>query len=362
MIKSLAGGGAERLVVDSLTHADKSKFDYHVAYLLAEGAVHVPAITGGGVPVTCLREFSSGPWPLRLRRLVRDRQIALVHAHSPLVAVAARLVAGVPVVYTEHAVWPNYHPLTRVGNSATFGRNAYAFAVSDEVRSSISSSARGTPVETLRYGVDLGVVEKWRRDPVDVRREFRLPPDSLTVATVANLRPAKGHETLLRGIRQVIGAVPAARFVVVGEGPLKGRLIDQAAELGIEDVVRFAGFREDAGRIVAGADLFVLPSVFDGLSIALIEAMALGTPVAITGVGGNPEVVDDGQHGLVVPPSDPDALARAMIRLLRDAGLRASLGEAAATRAKQLDIRSAVRRHESVYEALLAGRSPQTSA
>jgi glycosyltransferase involved in cell wall biosynthesis len=353
LIKSLGGGGAERLLVDGLAHVDRDRFAYRVVHLLRRENVHVASLENAGFPVTCIGERPRGLWPARLRALIRTEGIDLVHAHSPLMAAGARLVTGVPVVYTEHSLWSSLHPLTRFANRVTFPRNAHAFAVSETVRSSISRAARSGPAETLRYGVDLDVVQAWRRDPVDLPRVFGLPEDALVAVTVANLREVKGHEVLLKAAARVKRVVPNAHFVLVGDGPLRARLARVASDLGVDASVVFAGFRDDAGRIVAGGELFVLPSLSDGLSVALVEAMALGRAVAITSVGGNVEVLGHGGEGLVVPPSDPEALAEAMIALFRDASLRARLGQAAAARARGLDIRLAVRRHEAVYASLL---------
>jgi glycosyltransferase involved in cell wall biosynthesis len=120
--------------------------------------------------------------------------------------------------------------------------------------------------------------------------------------------------------------------------------------------VVFTGFREDAQRLVASADVFALPSIYDGLSIALIEAMALGRGIAMTAAGGNVEAVQSEREGLVVPSRQPGPLADAIVRLLTDRELRARLGEAARRRARAFDIGHAVRRQEDLYDALLLRR------
>jgi glycosyltransferase involved in cell wall biosynthesis len=118
--------------------------------------------------------------------------------------------------------------------------------------------------------------------------------------------------------------------------------------------VVFTGFREDVSRLLAAIDLFVLSSLHEGLSIALMEAMALGKPPVVTWVGGLPELVRDKEEGLLVPPADPAALAAGIDRLLQDAALRDRLGRTARRRAAEFDIRAAVRRMEEVYAELLA--------
>jgi glycosyltransferase involved in cell wall biosynthesis len=123
---------------------------------------------------------------------------------------------------------------------------------------------------------------------------------------------------------------------------------------GLNGTIVFAGFREDALRVASAFDVFALASTYEGLSIALLETMALGKPAVVTRVGGLPEVVDDGVTGLLVPSGSPESLAGAIVRLLKDPGLRDRLGEAGRVRAETFDIRLAVRRTEEVYGELLA--------
>ena len=215
LIKTLGRGGAERLLLDSLEHADHSRFEYQVAYLVRD-APYLVEIRDRGIAVTCLAGRTPVAWPVRLRRLIRSARIDLVHVHSPVMAVAARLVTRVPVVYTEHSAWGSHRWLTRWANRATFGRNAHVFAVADEVRASIR---RSEPViETLHYGIDPRAVQRWLRDRVDVRTEFGIPAAVPVIATVANLRPQKGHRVLLEAAQLVRVAVPDARFVFIGDG------------------------------------------------------------------------------------------------------------------------------------------------
>jgi glycosyltransferase involved in cell wall biosynthesis len=127
-----------------------------------------------------------------------------------------------------------------------------------------------------------------------------------------------------------------------------------ARALGLEQTVVFTGFREDAPRIASCFDVFTLSSEFEGLSIAVIEALALGKPVVVTNVGGLPEVIEDGRQGHIVPTGDAGALADRILRLLRDPELRTRMGAAGRARAKAFDIRRSVGRMEEVYEELLS--------
>ena len=357
LIKGLGRGGAEQILVSSARYGDRSSYRYEVAYLLPWKDAFVPALRDAGIETTCLDGARGTGWIARLRKLIAAHEIGIIHVHSPLVAIGARLRVprGLPIVYTEHNTWSRYHRATYWGNLLTYPRNDHVFAVSNHVRDSVVyprtlSFRRMPPIESLYHGPDpsdLAAV------PMDgARRELGIADEAPVIGTVANLKPHKGHEHLLRAATVVRREIPNARFVFVGQGPMEPKLRDQVRALGLEEMVIFAGFREDAIRLAGTFDVFALPSVHEGLAIALIEAMALGKPAVVTSVGGLPEVVEDGRQGFVVPPADPGALAHAIITVLQDRAIRVSFGEEARRRAEAFSIKSAVQRIEAVYEEL----------
>lgn len=359
VIKGLGRGGAEQLLVSGAPYLDRERYHYQFAYVLPWKDSLVAELSGAGLPVHCLQGARGAGWVGRLRALVRGSGVDLVHAHSPVAAAAARAVAGLRtrIVYTEHNLWSRYHPATHAANLLTFPRNDHVFAVSDEVRASVRypgplRALPMPPLETLHHGLDPAAVATWD-GPEGVREELGIPEGAPVVGTIANFKAAKDHATLLRAAAKVRAELPPVRFVLVGQGPLEPETRKLATELGLGDTVVFAGFRTDAQRLAAAFDLFALSSTYEGLPIALIEAMALGRPAVVTGVGGTPEVVTDGQQGVLVPPRDPDALAEGLLRLLGDDALRARMGAAARERAFDFDIRKAVRRTEQVYAELL---------
>jgi glycosyltransferase involved in cell wall biosynthesis len=361
LIKGLGRGGAEQLLVNAMPHVDRSRFRYEVAYLLAAKNALAADLQRQGIEVTCLDGGMGQSWMRRLRTLTRSHQIDLVHAHLPYAAIGARLALGgrgrPRLVYTEHNVWPSYRPPTYWANLLTFPRNDYVFTVSDQVRKSIRylrivQWLPRPPIETLYHGLDPGAFEL---PPLNgIRDELGIPADAPLVGTVANFRTEKAHADLLRAAVLVRRDVPDVRFVLVGQGPLERQVRRQAEQLGLSDTVIFAGFRTDVPRVAAAIDVFALSSRHEGLSIALLEAMALGKPPVVTRVGGLPELVEHSRQGLLVPPADPLALAAGIVSVLQDRGLRDRLGQAARLRAADFDIRAAVRRMEAVYTTLLS--------
>ena len=316
LIKGLGRGGAEQLLASGAPYLDTGRFEYEMAYLLPWKNALVPAIERAGINVHCL-DGGRPSWVWRLRRFVRARDIDLIHVHSPYAAIGARLAIARDrrrrLVYTEHNVWSRYRTPTYWGNALTYPRNDHVFAVSNSVRDSIRyprilRALDMPPVETLYHGLDPAEVSRWS-GPDGIRRELGIPEDAPVVGNVANFKPHKGHVELIRAVSEVRREVPDVRFVLVGVGPLEAGARAEADRLGVADAVIFAGFRDDVPRVVSSCDVFTLASRYEGLSIALIEAMALGRPVVVTRAGGLPEVVTDGVDGLLVSPGDVQGLA-----------------------------------------------------
>jgi glycosyltransferase involved in cell wall biosynthesis len=360
LIKGLGRGGAEQLLASSLPHLDHERFEYEMAYLLPWKDALVPAFHERGVPVHCLDGGRGPAWAGRLNRLVRRRGIELIHEHSPYAAIGSRLAVGdrVPHVYTEHNVWGRYHRATYWGNATTFPINRWVFAVSEHVHRSIRfpsglRSLSMPTVETLYHGIDHSSAAAWEEHD-GVREELGVPADAPMVGAVANLKAHKRLDLLLQATVAIRRRVPNVRVVIVGQGPMERDLRALSARLGLEGTVVFAGFREDAQRIAAAFDVFVMASEHEGLSIALIEAMALGRPVVVTDADGLVEVVRDGVEGFIVPSGRADALADRITQQLGDPALRSRMGAAGRMRAADFDIRTAIRRVESVYEEVLS--------
>lgn len=350
-------------------HIDTDRFEVEVAYLLPWKDAFVAEIEAQGIAVHCLeapRPTDLG-WLRRLRKLVRHRDIALVHTHMPLPAAQARLaLAGrhAPAfVHTEHNLWERYRPLTRWANAATYRRNVAAIAVSASVAASIRSRV---PVKTVLHGPDTtsavvaGDVDGGDGTDHASRRQARdlleLPYDVPVIGSVGNFTAKKDHATLLDAFAAATaGRPPGARLVLVGIGPLEEQLRRQASALGLSDAVIFTGMRDDVFELLAGVDVFVLSSRFEGLPISLLEAMASGVAPVATAVGGIPEVITDGYDGLLVAPGDSAALAAALTKLLDDTALRSGLAAAARLRALDFDLSHAVRTIEAIYERVLEG-------
>jgi len=187
-------------------------------------------------------------------------------------------------------------------------------------------------LRVLFKGVDISILDPARVDGAASRRTLGLPPDALVVGTVGRLVWQKGHAHLLAAAGRLAGALPGARYLVVGAGEEEQRLRAQAQQAGLGDRVVFAGYRQDIPALMAAMDIFVLPSRRENMPQALLEAMAMARPIVSTASIGVREVVEDGVTGFVVPLGDVDALADRLMALARDAELRERMGAGARAR------------------------------
>ncbi len=299
----------------------------------------------------------------RLRQLVRQTQADLLHAHgykSDIYAYLALQRRGLPLVSTCHTWLDNDLFERAYGMADRFVLRSFdgVIAVSGEVQRQLTGS--GTQAGKVRMvfnGIDLGpFTEGATRHRAPERRA------GCTIGVVARLSPEKGHSFLLEAAVRVLAEFPDCRFALFGEGPERAALEQMADRLGIRASVTFAGRRDDMPAVYASLDIQVFSSLQEGLPMALLEGMASRLPVVATAVGEIPTVLRHGEAGRIVPPGDIPALADALLRLLRNAGERDALADAAyeqvranfsATRTAQeyLDVYRKVLRHEDIREA-----------
>lgn len=361
LVKGLGPGGAERLLVAAAAAHDRDAFDLQVVYLLPWKQHLVPELEALGVRCTCLdvRNERDVRWAARLRAKLRAEPVDIVHSHSPYAAAVGRLVvrslprASRPaLVATEHNPWSTFKPPTRYANAWTAWLDDADLAVSDEARASMSRRQRER-TEVLVHGVDVSAIAKLRAERAAVREELGVEPEAVLVGTVANYHPKKDWPNVLRAARLVADRDPSIRFCLVGQGPLEDDVEALHRELHLDGIVTLTGYRPDAVRLMAGCDVFVLGSKWEGLPVALMEASALGLPIVATRVGGIPDSFHDDVDAVLVDPGDPDALADAIERLAGDEALRRRIGDAAQARASDFDVKRAVSRIEAIYRSVV---------
>jgi glycosyltransferase involved in cell wall biosynthesis len=306
-----------------------------------------------------------GAW--RLLRLLRREGVDILHMHTAVAAnIAARIagrLAGAKVVSHLHIEnhfrsSPLAHAVYRALDNATVRLSHAILAVSEDTRRALVR--QGYPagrVETVHNGVELPPAA----GIANVRAELGLAPGSQVVGSVARLCDVKGQRELIDAFARLRNGAAGARLLLVGEdletgGRYRADLERRAAELGVGDRVHFAGHRDDVPAVLDSIDVFALPSWTEGLPMTVLEAMAHGRPVVATPVGGTPELVVDGETGVLVRPRDPDDIARGLARVLADPEAARAMGEAGRRRvAERFTAAEMERRVLAAYDRI-AGR------
>lgn len=372
VITRLDVGGAQETAVGVAASVDPDRFD---VVLLAgaerRNAGYEDRLRAAGVPLVTVADLRGSLRPVsdvralvRLVRVLRERRPDVVHTHSSkagvLGRVAARL-AGVPVtVHTVHgwsfsAGMPGPARWVAVALERLLARRTTALVVVGE-SDRAAGLARGIGVPSsyhvIRSGVD---VDRFRLTPgrrAAIRTALGVPEGVPLVGTVGRLAAQKDPEAFVAMAHGVHRARPDARFVVVGDGPLRTAIEQAIAQQGLDGVVTLLGERDDVEQLLAALDVFVLTSRWEGLPRAVVEAMAAGVPVVASAVGCVADVVRHERTGLLVPAGDGPGFSAAVTRLLDDPTLRARLAAAAQPMVDEFSATAMVAGHEALYEQL----------
>lgn len=352
----LLTGGLERLLVEFGRNGDRTQFS---SMFVALSEVGKPAedLRELGFPVHSVSEEAGGR-VARLRHLVslfRKHRVDIVHSHNTLAhfyaAVAAK-VAGVPVVInTQHGRGCGDSWKARLQFRLANRLTDRVIGVSEDAAALCRRDDRWSTHKTFTI---------W--NGIDLRRfEFRGPADRPTAVSVARLSPEKDFSTLLRATALVVARHPDFRLQIVGDGRERAALEQLTRDLNLESHVEFPGECGDVPQRLADAGMFVSASLTEGISLTLLEAMAVGLPIVATRVGGNPEVVRCGETGELVPPGEPEELAEAICSMLDRRSEWPVIGELARRRVEQyFDVQQMVQQYELLYAKLADEKAVRT--
>lgn len=360
LVAGLGIGGAEVVIQQLARTIDRRRFAVTLGCIKVRGPIG-DQLAREGIEVVVLSDAAKGGvdylTPFRLLKLLRHKRIRIVHTHTTdalLEAAFCKLfLPRLKLVHTFH--FGNYPHLDR--RHMWYERIGSWFAnrllaVGDTQRAQLRATYGFHPsrIDRVWNGVWLG--------PVLDGRRFRAAigvTDQLLIGTIATMIDQKGLFDLMAVARRIRDEGHNARFVIVGEGHLRPRLETARRQLGLDDTVIFAGWVADASHTaLPGFDIFFLPSLWEAMSIALLEAMAAARPVVATAVGEAPHVIEHGVDGLLVAPKDTEAMAAALGSLLRDPALRERLGRNAADKVKkQFTVERMTRDYEEIYDDVL---------
>ncbi len=375
VITRLERGGAPAVLLEVLQRCDKRQFEHHIATGLAQEPEKdmiafardmgfqvfvIPALVRDVQPFLDMYAL------LKLYFLIRKGRYDIVHCHTSkggfIGRLAARLAKVKCIIYSPHGdIFEGY--FGKIKSRFFIWLERFSARFTDKIITLTKSGiepyikagiGQKSQFDYIYNGVDIESLRKRKVDRIQKRQELGVENDCFLVVTAGRLVPVKGHTYLITAIAQVITEIPNIRLVFLGDGELRGELSGQVKTLGLEEHVLFWGMRNDVPEIISCSDLFVLPSINEGFGVVLLEAMAMKCPIVATNVGGVPEVVLDGDTGILVPPRDHVQLARGIIQLLKDNSLALQMAECGYQRLKAcFDIRETVSKTEHLYKELL---------
>lgn len=325
----LAIGGLQQVVVNLCRSIDHSQFDISVLCLRDLGEF-VPDVESLGVKVHYLPQKDDGTDYfsfLKVAKILRQEKIDVIHTHNtqPFVdGTIGAMLAGVrTVIHTDHA--RSFPDKVRY-MFAEWLMSQYAFkvvGVSDHTSENLAKYEKISPkkIMTIENGID-GSRFEVAIDRDEKRKEIGMKNDGPVIGLGVRLAEQKGITYLLQAMPRVIQSCPDINLVIVGDGELKSALQDQSAQLGIQDNVLFLGPRLDIPELLQLFDIYVLPSLWEGMPMVLLESLAAGCPVIATDVGGVSKVIKHGENGLLAQSKNPQQLAEAIVSLLADSTLR----------------------------------------
>lgn len=349
----------ERVIQTLVTSADASRFEHSVLCLRTRGPI-ADELEAAGHRVLVLRSGAAGNRRLAFRevaRVLREHQPDVLHTHNTNAWLDATLGSllghRAGIVHTDHArPFPDALRYMIAEHVASW-RTSAVVGVSEHSTQNLRRYLRITPrkLHTIINGIDLSPFD----EPFDAARKraaLGVTRSGPLLGTAARLQPQKGLTYLIQAMPRILAVHPEATLLLAGEGMLEDALRAEVASLGISHAVQFLGLRHDICEILRTLDVFVLPSIWEGLPIVILEAMAARCPIVSTAVGGIPDALSGGTSGMLVAPQDPAALASAVLDQLGDHAGRAARVESARRRAEADFSASAMaRRYEALYLA-----------
>jgi glycosyltransferase involved in cell wall biosynthesis len=361
IIKSLGRGGAEMLLPETLKIHDTSRFEFHTIYFLPWKNQMVEAIENAGGKVTCF----SAPNNIKLLQqysgvidYCKTNEIDLIHCHLPWAGFLGRLIFAltkIPVVYTEHNMQERYHIITKKINQFTFNSQSLALGVSEDVSNSIKKNINPKiPVRTLLNGVN---TDSFRRDPelgTKTKEELGIPGNALVIGNVAVFRFQKRLIEWLQVFKEIESKNSNIYGIIVGAGPLEEEIKAELIKLKLEKKVSFPGLKTEVKPYFSAMDIFMMSSSFEGLPIALLEAMSMECAIVSTDAGGIKEVIRNGEDGLTCKVEEWKKLSDLCQILIDDPEKLQDFKKAARERAmNSFSLKRMVDSLEEIYDSLI---------
>lgn len=357
IIKSLGRGGAEMLLPETLKLHQQGTFEFHYIYFLPWKNQMVKEIQRAGGKVHCISASNN----LKLlskyntvEKYCRDEKIDLIHCHLPWSGFLGRIVhkrTNIPVIYTEHNIQERYHFATKYLNKASFNAQTIALGVSQDVTRSINENIKPQiPVKTVLNGVNTSRFTKNIESRIRIRKKYNIPDSAVVIGNIAVFREQKNLTGWLKAFNLVSQKNSGVYGILVGAGPKENEIVQLIQELKLEKRVFLVGLQTDTVSYFSAMDVFMMSSLFEGLPIALLEAMSMECAVVSTKAGGVVEVVRDGKDGLLCEVDDWNSLGGLTLNVVEDPIKMQELQKAARKRVENsFSLTSMVKELENTY-------------
>jgi glycosyltransferase involved in cell wall biosynthesis len=362
IVKSLDRGGAEILLLETLKLHDKENFEFSYIYFLHWKNKLVKDINEQGGTVFNLSSKNNIQilfQIFKLKKFIKKNQIQIIHSHLPWTGIIARIVgkiSNIPVIYSEHNKQERYHFITRYLNKITYNWQDVAIAVSEDVKKSIEKNISSQPkVEVIYNGVNTDSFTRSIDANLHLRKNLKISNGTIVLGNVCVFRKQKRLDKWVDLFEKVNKQYPDSIGLLVGTGILFEEIKSYIKGKKLENKILLVGLQSDVKEYLNIIDIFISTSEFEGLPIALLEAMSMQCAVAVTNAGGVKEVIDDSVNGLMVDVERIDLLENKVLRLINDVELRQLMGtNARNTVEKRFSIKATTQQIENCYNKILA--------
>lgn len=374
LIKSLGRGGAEKLIPETAQVHDQSRFEFHCLYFYFQEQNIVDELEAAGIQVHLIPSGNLGLFfqVQKVRDFVRENEFDIIHAHLPWAGILARFVGqklDLPIVYTEHNTWERYNKVSYWGNRLTFKNQDVAIAVSNEVALSMQLNSIWDPykrggrlkVKVVQNGVNTDVFKKTVNSNPAFKAQLGIPEQSPVIGKVAVFRSQKRLWLWVEIAVRILKKHPQVHFLLVGDGEWKSKIVSQIEASGFSSNFHLVGVQKEVIPYLNLMDIYLSSSEFEGLPIAMLEAMACEVPVVATRAGGIGEVIQHGKQGFLTEIDAWDELERYCEKLILDPELQKKMGKASRIQViENFSMKKMVNALEKIYREVLENSSAKS--
>ena len=358
IVKSLGRGGAEVLLQETLKLHDKKFYEFHYIYFLPWKNQMVEGITNAGGKVVLFSAKNNIEIMLqynKVKQYIQEHRIDLIHCHLPWAGFLGRFIfktTKIPVFYTEHNIQQRYHFITRTLNKITFNCQSKVIAVSEDVSQSIENFIKPkVEVQTILNGVNTKSYKRDIQSGRAKRKQYQIDENVILIGTIAVFRFQKRLKEWIELFKIVHEKNPQIRGCIIGDGILKEEILTHVKQLGMEDYILFPGLQTEVKPWLSAIDIFMMTSSFEGLPIALLEAMSMECAIVATEAGGIKQLIRNERDGFTASVEDWQSLQNALNHLIQNSDEIINYGTKARARVvESFSIDVMVKQIETLYQ------------